>query len=628
MSLEQVTLGAFIDEVYSKALKLSVQVDPAVATRRELVTLRTGKPLPADELFDMAHKVLASYGIGVNWDGSVLHVVPDDALLAQVPEIVSGRALPELPVALRPIFQVIELHQVASGDMLGWLTDAYGTKLKLFQSPATNAIMLLGLPENVAAGVEAVRILDQARMAGLRNLRVTPIYWTAVNLASKLVTVLKAEGYDASATVDRAASITIVPIEANNSVIVFASDATVLDHVQQWIVDLDQPAKVNPLDSIFVYQVQNTTAASLGQILHSVLGGTGAVSGNRPEAQLEQAGQTRTAGGIGGIGSAGQAQPAAGQSSTSSASGLEGGTRLVVDYERNALIIIGPAQEYERIRPLLNTLDKPPREALIEVTVVELTLNDSANLGIEWAAITGGLYGVGTAPIPQAGGGGLSIGTSGFNYALLNGAGQVRAALNAMAQTSRVKVLSTPRVLAQSGGKASIDVGTEVPIVTSQATTNQATTGGNTGILQSIDYQKTGVLLSVSPVVHSGDRVDLNINQEVSQALPNTTSSISSPLIQNRNITTELSVHDGQTVVIGGLISENRTSGNTGVPFLKDIPVLGNLFRTQNVATNRTELLVFITPYVISTDMDADAITKQFQDQMGRWATPSSQLSW
>lgn len=643
------TLPVFINEIFGTTLKLTVQTDQRIVTRRDLVTLQTGKPLPADELFKMANTVLASYGISTTWDGSVLHVVPNEALLAQMPNVIRSRALPELPVALRPIFQVVDLHQVSVTDMQSWLTNAYGAKVRVFPSAKTSSILLLGLPSDVRAAVEAVQVLDQARLAGRESLRVTPVYWTATKLADQLVTVLKAEGYDASSSYDGGgATIMIIPIQANNSVVAFAKDPSVLAHVRQWVADLDQPANADPLNNIFVYSVQNTTSTSLGQTVASVLGGTaptaGAAGGGAPgpEAHLESAGQTQMllAANPTQAGAAPRAanQPAGGAGNgTSTATTLANGTRIVVDTDRNALIIVGSAQDYERIRPLLAKLDVPPLEVLIEVTVAELTLNNSDNLGIEWSlgsSIGGGLtQSLGTSSnvvtaTGTSGGAGLSVGTGGFNYTLLNGVGAVRFVLNALSQNNHISVLSTPRILAKSGAQASIEVGTQVPIVTSQGTTSALQIGGSSGILQSIEYQKTGVLLTVNPVVHSGNRVDLSVSQDVSAALANTTSSISSPEIEDRNVKTQLTLGDGQTVVIGGIIQDTRNDNDQGVPYLKDIPVLGLLFRNQAVSRNKTELLIFITPYVVATDADASAITEQFRDQMNKWPIPNTTLQW
>jgi general secretion pathway protein D len=662
LNLEQVTLPAFINEVFSKTLSLTVQIDQRVTTRTDVVTLRTGRPLPSGDLFQMAQNILAGYGIGVSWDGTVLHVAPQDALMAEMPELIRSRSLPEMPVTLRPIFQIVDLHQVSAADMSAWLTSAYGARVKVFTVGRTAAVMVFGLPENVRAAVEAIGVLDQARLAGRQSLQVTPVYWTARDLAAKLVDVLRAEGYDVAvssgAALNQTSTVMLIPVEANNSLIAFAADAKILAHIRQWTADLDQAGQADPLRSIFVYQVQNTTATSLGQIVQDVLSGRQRLAGPTTEVPLERTGQTGTPTialpGVGTMPGQGQApslgvtagggQPAG---SPPLAPGNEAGlptdigqvagnprpsARIVIDAARNALILIGTAQDYQRIRPLLAALDRSPREALIEVTVAELTLNDSENLGLDWAAVNhignGLIQQLGTTAGVGALGGGIALGTSGFNYTILNGVGDVRVILNAFAQNNHLSVLSTPRVLAKSGSEAKIEVGTEVPIITSQGSTNTIQNAGTTGILQSIDYRKTGILLTVRPTVHSGDRIDLRVSQEVSAALPNSTPGISSPLIQNRNVLTELTLKDGQTVVIGGLISENRTVDDTGVPVLKDIPGVGNLFRNQSVTRDRTELLVFITPYVISSDADANAITNQFRSQMQAWPVPNPVLRW
>ncbi|MBV8121838.1 MAG: type II secretion system secretin GspD [Alphaproteobacteria bacterium] len=681
LSLDQVPLPTFINEVFSKTLKLNVQIDPTVMSRNDLVTLRTAGPLSGQELFAMAQGVLADYGIAASWDGKVLHVVTDQQLMAAMPEVIRGRAVPQLPTALRPIFQVVDLHQVSASDMMQWLTNAYGQNVRVIASPSTSSIMLFGLPQNVQAAVEAVQVLDQARLAGRGSLRVSPVYWTARDLAAKLVQLLKAEGYDASAAESTPAAapggtITVVPVETNNSLIVFAADPKILAHARRWIDDLDRPGLVDPTRDIFVYFVQNTTAASIGGTVQAVLAGGRAAVSAPAEAQLEQAGLTQSLAGPGQPG-LGQSTPGGGAQgagtpglppaqlpppaptpqaaveplTTNPAPQPGGGARapagprVVVDAPRNALIIIGSAQDYQRVRPLLEALDKAPREALIEVTVAEVDLNDANNLGVEWTVVTPfgatrtQAFGTGgnvlTPPLPNGTGGGsvngtgLSpLGTSGFNYTILNNLGDVYVVLNAFAQNNGLSVLSTPRVLAESGQAANIEVGTQVPIITGQTTTNVAQNGGTSGILQSIQYTQTGVLLSVRPVIHSGNRIDLTISQEVSQALPNNTVGITSPLIQNRNVSTQLSLADGQTVVIGGMIAENRTDNEGGIPYLKDIPGLGILFRSQMLSKTRTELLVFITPYVISNDSDAAAITRQFQEQMSKWTIPRTQLHW
>jgi len=258
-------------------------------------------------------------------------------------------------------------------------------------------------------------------------------------------------------------------------------------------------------------------------------------------------------------------------------------------------------------------MDVPTRMVMIEVTVADINLNDQQELGVEWLLEN---VGIGSAT------GVLSIlegttGANGLTYTLDN-AGQTHAVLNAFASKSQVNILSTPRIMVKSGSEATIDVGTEVPIVTSQGTSSDLTTDGTSAILQTIQYRKTGVLLTVKPVIHSGNRIDLEITQEVSESRPNTTSNISSPVIFTRKIITSLGLNDGGSVLLGGLISSVADKGYSGVPILNEIPVLGRLFRVEKRSEVRNDMIMLIVPYIIDNSKEAEEITKMFKQQFSK----------
>ena len=168
---------------------------------------------------------------------------------------------------------------------------------------------------------------------------------------------------------------------------------------------------------------------------------------------------------------------------------------------------------------------------------------------------------------------------------------------------NQINLLSAPRIVTKSGSIASIQVGTDVPIITSQRAASTQV-GGTSDILQTVDYRETGILLDVEPLVLSKDRIDLKISQEVSAAQANANQSIGSPVISNRKITSELTLRDGQTAVLGGLIEDSFTRGVTGIPFLKDLPVLGRAFSTETLNKNSTVLLFMITPFILDTEND------------------------
>ncbi|MBI1778288.1 MAG: hypothetical protein HYR63_23365 [Proteobacteria bacterium] len=608
---------AFVNTVFGESLKVPFEVDPKVAQRTDVITLRTGGQKPPEEILAIARQALGSYGIEVVQSENLYRIVPSDALLSQTPRLLRSRAQSDVPVDLRPVFQYVEIKRVKMPELKGWLTEAYGQKLRLIQLNDYNAILMMGLPEDIRAGLDAVRVLDQPRLAGLRSLRIEPVYWAADKLAVKLIEVLRIEGYSAGLGSTPTVAVSLLPIEQVNALLVFASDPVVLTHVADWIRDLDRPSQADPLKRLFFYQVKNTDAATVAQVVAQVVdgvlpggaGGSGGGTATTTSSASTTAPAAQTAAGLGTV-----AAPPAQQTQSVIAT-----RRLVVDLTRNAIIFQGTAEEFSQVRQLLDTLDQPTREALIEVTVAEVTLDDTTKLGVEWALREAGIDNGGSIKFGTLGG--LGVGSTGFAFSILNSAGQTKAVLNALASSNRVQVLSSPRLVAKSGGEARIQIGNEVPLLTSQTTSPQQT-GGTTGVLQTIQYRSTGVLLTIKPIVHGSRRVDLDISQEVSDAQQNQTSNLSTPVISNRKVSTQLSLADGSTVVIGGMIKTSTSQGNSGVPGLRDIPVLGQLFRVDSDVRNRTELIILITPYVITSDAEAESVTDTFRRKLGDWLQP------
>ena len=607
-------LPAFINTVFGDTLHLSFEVDPRIAQRNDLITLRTGRPLSPSEIFALTRSVLRDYGIDVIFSGNLARVVPNEALMSQSPSVIRGRSTADVAENMRPIFQYVSLRGVSATDMAGWLQAALGAKLHLSTSPQANAVLILGLPEDIQAANEVIATLDQPRLAGHRSLRIEPVFWSAAQLSEKLIDILRAEGYFVGPNLQNPGAVVVLPLKPSNSLVVFADQKT-LAHVETWVRDLDHASQVDPQRSLFFYRVRNTTAESLAAVLNSVLQGKYAAAA--ATAPLEEKGLAP-----------GQPPPPAAPPGTplAAAAGLSPGTpppgRIVTDPARNAIIFQGSAEEFAQLRPLIESLDQAPREAIIEATVAEVTLADNDTLGVEFIAS------LGAGPNEIIQNMMTGIGTAGFTFTVLNRAGATRLILNALASNSRVKVLSTPKILSRSGGEAKIQVGAQVPIVTSQGTSSQLQQQGTSAILQSIQYKDTGVILTVKPTIYAGNQIDLEIKQEVSEAVPNTTSQLSSPVINTRTVSTQLSLQDGATVLLGGLIMENASSTSTGIPGLKDIPGVGFLFGTQQVMKTRSELFVFITPYIVNSAEDAARLAESFKKQYESLPQPASSLHW
>lgn len=610
-SLSNMPLPAFINEVYGNLLHVNFVLDPRLAKQTDLVTLRvTEQQTPAD-FYRTVQDVLARYGIAGVWDGQTLNIVPaKDAVGSDSPILISGRALPDVPESHRPVFQLVELHSVSNVNVAHWLRTAYtSNELKIDEDINRNAVVLSGPPDLVRQAVSAIGVLDRPFLRGSHSRRIEPAFVGADQLAAKLVEVLRAEGYSASTQVVPGVAVIILPVSDANSLLVFAADEGTINHVVDWAKSVDKPNKSSSKDSLFYYPVANTKASDIAAIING-----GNANGN--ESNLSMGSTTPDVP----SGSAG-----AGNAAKAGSSGATAGftpSRIMVDEPRNALIFRGDPSEWERLLPLVKQMDRAARQVMIEVTIAEVTLDNSSDLGVAWLAKDShGKYN-GTLQFGSLGG---TASSGGLSY-LVDVAGMNRAQLNARAQDQRVKILSTPRVLVTSGHEASIDVGTEVPTITAQTSSLQQT-AGNSNILQSIQYRKTGIILDVKPTVYSDNRIDLDISQEVSEAQPvDGTTGVNSPAIFNRSVKTSLSLLDGGSVVLGGLVSDKITDGNVGVPFLRNIPVLGHLFKTQSNQKTRTELLIMIVPYIIDSDERSRIVTDAVVNSMSEIAPTPGML--
>lgn len=600
LNFEQVPLTTFINVVYSELLKRPVNIDPALMSRRDLVTVRTPTRQTPAQIENAARLLLKSYGIAALDVGGLIRVIPDNASVGYLPEIRRGGALPETPQPLRPLFQMVELQAVRQTDVMGWLKTMFGDRVRFMEDAGRNAILISGTSDNVNAAIEAIRVLDQPAMHGRASVKLSPAFWSAEELAKRLNEILAAEGYAmppanySPLTGGIRYPVFLLPVPPANAVLVFASSDEIIAHIQAWAAKLDQPANRPSGSGYFTYTAQNTTAENLATTLNALLQAPG---GTAPAPASAGAAAAKPAG------------PA-----TSTA--LERSGRVVVDKANNALIFQTSNEDFAQLTGLLRTLDRPTKSALIEVTVAEVTLTDDSQLGVEWLLQDIRSNG---SKVTASTLNGLKLGTSGLTIKYLNSLGDTRLVLNALASSNRATILSTPRVIARNGETASIQVGQEVPIITSQQGSLNSTTDTTTGVLQTVQYRNTGVILRVKPTIHSGDMVDLDVNQEVSAAQATETGVNNSPTIATRKLETKLSMQNGSTVILGGLISTDQSVGNAGIPLLRDIPGLGFLFGKNTDHKIRTELIVLITPYIVSDGKEAQAITDAFRSSLTQW---------
>lgn len=650
VNIEDVALPGFINEVFGNLLGLSFEIDDNLKKRNDRVTLRLEQAQTRQTVYDIASQVMANYGVEIVKQGGILRFQVKQIGLSpeEPPILVSGEALPDVPNAYRPVFQFIPLHNVDPKDVIPWLNNAYDKSgLSASADNPRGGLMLKGMASLVKQAAQAVRLLDQPFMRGQHSLRIDPAFITSAEMAKQLKTLLEAQGYSVGIG-EASGSVVLVPLESSNGLIVFSNQRSLLDLARDWAGQVDRVPLASAVDSagagaesegLFFYEVRNTRATEVARSLRALVSGpagsgaygltpglgssassrAAAASGNNavPPRSASGRGGGDMGGGQSGVAplvrlAGAQALLSGGSSSLmdSLAAGVSGSGTIVEDENRNAILFRGPARIWQQMQPLLRQLDKPARQVLIEVTVASVTLSDNQEAGLEWSLLSGAANS-GSKFSRE-----ISAGKEGFKY-LINTAGGTKATLTALASDKRTRILATPRILVKSGEQANINVGTDIPVVTGRQT-DGSNTGGNSNLLQSISYRSTGVILNVSPVVYSNNRVDLTVSQEVSDGGGAGSSGseggdISSPPIKRTSLETSLTLQSGGSIFMGGLINENEADSNDGVPWLKNLPVLGYLFGKQTRNTSKDEVVMLIQPYVIDGAEEAREVTEKLR---------------
>jgi general secretion pathway protein D len=316
--------------------------------------------------------------------------------------------------------------------------------------------------------------------------------------------------------------------------------------------------------------------------------------------------------------------------------------RIVADEGTNSLVILATARDYDMIKEVLRQIDIVPRQVLIETVIAEIGLTNDLEFGVEWAITNGGInHLLGTTTT----GGTTSGTTSGTttttsssvtstaisNDALVNAAkaggkigggglfsfvtdrDQFLVLINALASRSQVRSLATPHVIAADNREAHILIGEEVPILTSTSTNIGVS---SPFISNNVQYRDTGKILTIVPQVNSAGLVNMEIRQEVSAVGAATFGNTNSPSFTSREAETTVVVQDGESVLIGGIIDDQVQRVRSGVPFLMDVPVLGRLFRVDSDKTDRTELIILITPHVMRNRQEAQSVTHEFEERI------------
>lgn len=496
-----------------------------------------------------------------------------------------------------PGVQVVPLSYVSAAEMAKIIAPLAGEEAIARIDINRNMLILKSDAREIETMLELVEMFDVDWMNGMSFSLVTLKHSSANDIAQELRTVFTPPGATAADGIVR-----FVPIERLNSILAISPQGDYLDRIDDWINRLDRYG-LQAGQGFYVIPIQHRPATEIAELLQGSLSLGGNTRDSGAGDLAVPPGMTAVANSTDGF--AEGADPGALTGAAPAARGSE--LRVFADDANNSLVVLASTEQFQLIERVVTQLDVTPNQVLLEATIAEVTLRDDLAYGLTWF-LRSGEFDVAFSDSPS---GAVAQAFPGFSV-LFSGE-DARAALSAVASVTDVKVLSSPSLMVLDNRTASLQVGDQVPIVTQSAV---SVLNPDAPIVNSVTLRDTGVILNVTPRVNDGGLVMLDIEQEVSDVVATQTSGIDSPTIQQRRISTSVAVNNGDSIALGGMIRDRKTDVSTKVPLLGDIPLLGRAFRSTEDRTERTELLVLITPRVITNPDRARQATSDLRKQM------------
>jgi len=602
LSFKNIELSAFIQAIMGDALHLNYVVDPSVSG---MVTIQTVSPFPNEDLLGVLEEVLALNGATILLNQGLYKVLPLNKA-AQLPLVSRVKRMHNQGYGL----QIVPLKYIGASEMAQILKPTAKNQAVVYIDKRRNLLMLSGGEALLTSMIDLITIFDVDWLAG-KSVSLFPLrYVEPAVLVKELETALNGQRGELFDGIVR-----LIPIERVNGILVVSSTKEYMLELANWIERLDI-ANDKTENRLYVYPLQNTKAIDIATILNNIFGNSKKTGFNQQKtAQIMPSDKPVVLRDARRDANTPVAANQVAISSNRNGIGIpqQSNVRIIADEMSNTLVIMGSSRDYEMVESAIRKLDILPKQVLIEASIIEVSLTGDLSVGVEWFFKNGGI------DSNKAGRGTLSLGNDGlanispgFSYNIVDNLGDVRMVLNALESETNVQVLSSPSIMVLDNSSASINVGDEIPVPTSQSTSNDSTAL----TVNSIEYRNTGISLEVSPRINAGGLVTLEVIQEVSDAVSTTTSGIDAPTIQQRSINSTVAIQSGQSVILGGLIKNKREDITSGVPILSRFPLLGGLFSQTNNSDRRTELLVILTPHVIANSSQARAITDEYREKL------------
>jgi len=610
--------------VMAEIMKITYIIDPKV---KGVVNIHTSGQISSQDVFTVFQSILRLNGATAVHKDGVYEIVPlSDAKKLSIsptgmPE--SGRPSSEE----RYTIQIISLKYIPVSEVSKMIKPFLSDGADIVEHPPHNILIIGDVASNVKKSVEIIALFDIDIFTNLR-VRIYPILNSDVTeIAKEMERIFSS--FEVSIKSGRGVGITFTPINRINSLLVVSSIPNIFEKVEGWLRELDKVPMEGGRYGVFVYYVQNAKAKDLAEVLKEIFMTTKKEKKTDfKEKVTEQPTYPR------GVKPA-PSTPSPTPPKEEGTAIPEGEINIVVDETTNALVIRAFARDYKNILETVKKLDLYPKQVLIEVLLAEITLDDSNRFGIEWARFIdkAGVHtiGFGTTPgsppidpytvataLPLPGAGTL-------RYSIIKESARLSAAIKLAATENRLKIVSSPHLIASNNKEAKMQVGKSQPVLTSTYSYG-STTGSivssttSTGVIEgTIEYKDIGIILTITPRVSDGGLITLELEIEKSDvntdALP-LGNLQNVPVFTKKTAKTILSVNEEQTIVIGGLIEDTKDVKKSGIPLLSKIPILGGLFGTQEYVFSKTELVLLMTPHIITDQVQSKSVTEEFKEKV------------
>ena len=592
---------------FAGPLNLNYIIDSEVTG---MVTMAVNSSMTGREVWTLFEQILTLADAYCELDGKVLHIRP----LAKMAKE-SGFLLDGSNIEVR----LVSLKHIAAASMAAQLGKFVGSESAVTALERQNALLVVETKANLERLLVLIAELDSKPKAGWSQLVLPCCNVSSDRIKDELLTVLPVLGFPVAGGDGKEAdpgAISIVSIPRIQAIVASAATSEALEELRKWVLQLDK-ADTGEQEQVFIYDVINADAGELLQALSamfpvegSVLKVSGGTDGAPNTSSESVTGRD-----------ANKKNDENGKPISGSGNIFDTPLYVFADARNNRMLIRTTPRVYSMVKAILNRIDTIPDRILMQVLVVEIELSDSNEFGVEFSGKGSGgntesIFGTNFDSLspgsesPQTGGRFYIYNPDNPNEKF----GYVRA----IAGRNKLKVLSSPQIIATSHSEAKISVGKRVPIVTSDITdTASSVIPDNTSLRRSYQYEDTGIILTVTPKTTKGGLIAMDVKQIISEAVDNTTKGIDSPIIKEDELKTTLSFRSGRTLILGGLIKEKHNFNNSSIPVIADIPFLRSLVGNTSQLVERTEILVLITATIITEDSELQTMVRRYRNAVG-----------